>query len=84
MSKKYCENCFEDLSSYEIFLNDKYNLDRLYCKECMFGLKPIVENKYDIEKVALSMKGYKSWNEWGDYRKDPKKYVKNLKVKYGF
>jgi len=84
MSKKCCENCFEDLSSYEMVLNEKYNLDRLYCKKCMFGLKPIVENKYDIEKVALDMKGYKSWDEWGDYRKDPKKYVKNLRSKYGF
>jgi hypothetical protein len=35
----------------------------------MFGLKPIVEWKYDIEKVALDKKGYKSWSEWGDYRK---------------
>jgi hypothetical protein len=65
-------------------LNIRYKLDRLYCKECMFGRKSLVENKYDLEKVALSMKGYKSWAEWGEYRRNPKKYVKNLKVKYGF
>lgn len=83
MNKKFCSNCYKYLSSYEMVLNKKYNLDKLYCKECMFGLKPIVDNKYDIEKVALERKGYKNWSEWGDYRKD-KDYVKNLKVKYGF
>lgn len=81
---KYCENCFDKLSGYDLALNNKYKLDRLYCKECMFGRKPLVENKHDLEKVALNMKGYKSWAEWGEYRRNPKKYVKNLKVKYGF
>jgi len=84
MSKKMCSNCFDYLSSYEMVLNEKYNLDKLYCKECMFGLKPIVENKYDLERVALDKKGYKSWSEWGEYRRNMKKYVKNLRSKYGF
>ncbi len=84
MNKKMCSNCFKYLSSYEVVLNERYNLDRLYCKECMFGLKPIVENKYDLEKVALDKKGYKSWAEWGDYRKSSKKYLNDLRSKHGF
>lgn len=82
MIKHICENCFKHLSSYEMVLNDKYKLDRRYCKECMFGLKPIVENKYDLEKIALDRKGYKSWDEWGDYRKGIREQVKNLRAKY--
>lgn len=69
MNKPMCSNCFKYLTSYEKVLNKHYKLDTYYCKECMFGLKPIVEWKYDIEKVALDKKGYKSWSEWGDYRK---------------
>jgi hypothetical protein len=49
----------------------------------MFGLKPIVENKYDIEKLALEKKGYKSWSEWGDYRKKHRERVNNLAKSHG-
>lgn len=69
MIKPTCSNCYDYLSPYEMVLNKHYKLDKYYCKECMFGLKPIVEEKYDLEKVALDRKGYKSWSEWGDYRK---------------
>jgi len=84
MNKPMCSNCYDYLSSYEMVLNKHYKLDRLYCKDCMFGRKPIVENKYDIEKLALGIKGYKSWAEWGDHREALDKYVKNLRTKYGF
>jgi len=83
MNKKMCENCFKYLSSYEIALNERYKLNKLYCKECMFGLRPIVEWKYDLEKVALDRKGYKSWDEWGDGRKGIRNYIKNLAKNYG-
>lgn len=83
MNKPMCSNCFKYLSSYEIVLNAKYKLGKEYCKECMFGLKPIIEKKYDIEKLALDKKGYKSWSEWGEYRRNPRKYVDNLAKVYG-
>jgi hypothetical protein len=79
----FCQNCYKDLSSYEKILNSRYKSDKVYCKECMFSLKPIVENKYDLEKLALEKKGYESWSEWGEYRRDPKKYVKYLANRYG-
>lgn len=83
MNRPMCSNCFKYLSSYEKVLNNKYKFDKLLCKECMFGLKPIVENKYDLEKVALDKKGYKSWSEWGEYRKGIRNQIKNLAKDYG-
>jgi hypothetical protein len=83
MIKHLCYNCLEELSSYEELLNKRHKLDHIYCKECMFGFKLIVENKYDIEKLALEKKGYKSWSEWGDYRRNPRKHVEIYAKSHG-